>query len=287
MRCLVLDLPVMKDPRSPAAYDTGAHLKFADPGPANTIAAPGSAYGSLSTLFYDADKPRAAEPEVAWYRARLPRNAGALLEAMAGSGRLLLPLTEDGFRVHGVDLSEPMLASCASRLKAAGRDAQLFRQDVAALNLPFRYGAAFIAAGSFQLLTGHSAARDALAGIRAHLVEPALLFLDLFVPDAALRPPGASVVEVRHAVLPDGSQIVLRSETTVDPERRRIRTESRYERRLAARIVAREDELLTLTWHTEEEIVAMLRGEGYRDVRIEPPAWPRELGRHFAVSARA
>jgi hypothetical protein len=225
--------------------------------------------------------------EVAWYRARLPRDAGALLEAMAGSGRLLLPLTDEGFRVHGVDVSEPMLASCATRLRAAGRDVQLFRQDIVTLNLPFRYGAAFVAAGSFQLLTGRAAARDALARLRAHLIEPALLLLDLFVPDAALHPPGAPVVEVSSVALSDGSQIVHRSETTTDPERRRIRTESRYERRLAGRIVAREDELLTLTWHTEQEMVAMLRGEGYRDIRIEPPAWPREQGRHFAVSARA
>jgi hypothetical protein len=259
----------------------------ADARPAALTTALGPAYGPLSTQFYDAETPRATEREVAWYRERLPRDAGALLEAMAGSGRLLLPLTEEGFRVHGVDVSEPMLASCAARLEDAGRDAQLFRQDIAALNLPFRYGAAFVAAGSFQLLTGRADARDALARLRAHLIDPAVLLLDLFVPDAALHPPGAPVVEVSAVALPDGSQIVHRCETTTDPERRRIRTESRYERRLAGRIVAREDELLALTWHTEQEIVAMLRGEGYRDVRIEPPAWPRSEGRYFAVSARA
>ena len=258
-----------------------------DPRPATPAAARVSAYGPLSTLYYDAATPRAAETELAWYRERLPRDAGALLEAMAGSGRLLLPLSEEGFRVHGVDVSEQMLASCAARLASAGRDAQLFRQDIVALNLPFRYSAAFVAAGSFQLLTGHAAARDALARLRAHLVEPAMLLLDLFVPDAALHPPGAPVVEVSNIMLSDGSQIVRRSETTTDPERRRIRTESRYERRLAGRIVTREDELLTLTWHTEQEMVAMLRGEGYRDIRIEPPACPREQGRYYAVSARA
>lgn len=259
----------------------------ADPGPAPPTALRGSAYGPLSTLFYDGETPRATETEVAWYRKRLPRDAGALLEAMVGSGRLLLPLTEEGFRVHGVDASESMLASCAVRLGAAGRDAQLFRQDIAALNLPFRYGAAFVAAASFQLLTGRTAARDALARLRAHLIEPAVLLLDLFVPGAALHPPGAPVVEVSTVALADGSQIVHRSETTIDPERRRIRAESRYERRVAGRIVAREDEVLTQTWHTEEEIVSMLRSEGYRDIRIEPPAWPRDQGRYFAVSARA
>ncbi|MEO8738344.1 MAG: class I SAM-dependent methyltransferase [Casimicrobiaceae bacterium] len=245
-----------------------------------------SAYGPLSTLFYDAAYPRAAEAEVAWYRTRLPRGSGPVLEAMAGSGRLLLPLTEEGFNVHGVDQSEAMLASCGARLEAVGRDARLFRQDLALLNLPSRYGAAFIAAGSFQLLTAREAATDALICLRAHLVGPAVLLLDLFVPDAAQHPPGAPVVEVSSVILPDASQIVHRAEATTDPERRRTHYTSRYERRVGGGIVAREDESVAFTWYAEDEIVALLRSASYRDVRIEPPAWPREHGRHFAVSAR-
>jgi SAM-dependent methyltransferase len=248
--------------------------------------APASAYGPLATLFYDAAYPRAAESEVAWYRARLPRDAGAVLEAMAGSGRLLLPLTEEGFNVHGVDRSEAMLASCAARLAAVGREARLFRQNLATLNLPSRYAAAFIAASSFQLLSAREAAADALACLRAHLVGPGVLLLDLFVPDAAQHPPGAPVVEVSSAALPDASQIVCRAETTTDPQRRRMQTVSRYEQRLDGRIVAREDDAVSLTWYAEDEIAALLCAAGYGEVRIEPPAWPREGGRHFAVSAQ-
>ena len=246
-----------------------------------------SAYGTLCTLFYDADKPRASAEELAWYRARLPCDGGPMLEAMTGSGRLLLPLTEDGYRVHGVDTSEAMLASCARRLQEAGREAHLFRQNIAALNLPFRYGAAFVAAGSLQLLTAPEAVREALGRIRAHLIEPAVLLLDLFVPEAASHPPGAPVVEFRSVGLPDGSQVVHRSETTSDPERRRIAIASRYERRLAGQIVAREDEHLEYTWYAEEEIFSLLQRAGYGDVRIEPPAWPREAGHYFGVTARA
>ena len=257
----------------------------ARPAPRSHVGPP--AYGPLCTLFYDADKPRATEDELAWFRARLPRDGGPILEAMAGSGRLLIPLAEEGFRMHGVDSSEAMLASCEARLRDAGREARLFRQSIAALNIPFRYGATIIAAGSLQLLPAPEAVRAALARIRAHLIEPALLLLDLFVPEAALHPPGAPVVEFRSVTLPDGSQVVLRSETTCDPERRRIHTASRYERRVAGQIVARDDEQIEYTWHAEEEILSLLRAAGYGDVRIEAPAWPRESGRYFGVSARA
>jgi len=158
---------------------------------------------------------------------------------------------------------------------------------VVALNLPFRYAAAFIADGSFQLLTDAAAALDALLRIRAHLVEPGLLLLDLFVPTAAAHPPGAAIVEVRTAAPAEGLPIALRSETLLDVEHRRMDVTNRYERRDKTAIVAREDETRALTWYTEDEAVTLLVDAGYRNVRIEPAACARDDGRRFAVSAKA
>jgi hypothetical protein len=245
-----------------------------------------AAYGTLSALFYDIDKPRQGDDEVVWYLERLPAGS-TVLEAMAGSGRLLLPLVLRGLRVHGVDRSPAMLARCTQKLRAAGCEPHLFRQDLEALNLPFRYAAVFIAAGSFQLLTEARAVRDALRRLRAHLVAPAVLLLDLFVPDAALHPPGAPRVEVRNVELADGSQLVLRSETRCEPGQRYIAVTSRYERRRGNIIEAREDECLEYTWYDEAQITALLRDTGYSGITIEPPAWPRPGGRHFGVRAKA
>ena len=77
-----------------------------------------ASYGPLCTLFYDADKPVAPDAEVTWYAQRLPRDQGPLLELMCGSGRLLVPLAARGLKLHGVDSSAAMLASCEAR---AGR----------------------------------------------------------------------------------------------------------------------------------------------------------------------
>jgi SAM-dependent methyltransferase len=245
------------------------------------------AYGPLGTLFHEAHAPAAAEAEIDWYATRLPRDAGPLLEVMVGTGRLLVPLLERGLPVHGVDASEARLASCRVRLRDRGRETELFRQNVVALNLPFRYAAAFIADGSFQLLTDAAAALDALLRIRAHLVEPGLLLLDLFVPAAAAHPPGAAIVEVRTAAPAEGLPIALRSETLLDVEHRRMDVTNRYERRDKTAIVAREDETRALTWYTEDEAVTLLVDAGYRDVRIEPAACARDDGQHFAVIAKA
>lgn len=246
-----------------------------------------SAHGTLGTLFYDAVRPRASNTEVAWYAARLPRDAGPVLDAMAGSGRLLVPLLEAGIQVHGVDSSEAMLASCEKRLAAAGRTTRLYRQSVAALNLPARYAAVFIAAGGFQLLADPIMALDALLRIRAHLIDPGLLLLDLFVPTQAEHPPGAPIVEVRTVTPHEGVQIGLRSETSLDVDRHRIDVKARYERRDRSAITAREDETRALTWYSEDEAVTLVRDAGYRELSTEPLAWAGEGGRHFALAAKA
>ena len=246
-------------------------------------------YGALCALFYDADKPQAPDAEVAWYASRLPRDAGPLLEPMCGSGRLLLPLLRQGFGIHGVDTSAAMLAQCEARLAAAGLTAPLFRQDIAVLNLPFRYAAAFVAAGSLQLLAGQGGAQAALERIRAHLVPPGVLLLDLFVPGGAVHPPGAPVVEVRTVTLADASRIVLRSETFVDVDSRRLEMRCRYERRAGTTHLAHEDEVIDLTWYEEDDIVALLRDAGYHDIAVEPsPLSAASDGdeRRFAVTAR-
>jgi SAM-dependent methyltransferase len=253
---------------------------------APTAPAPGD--GTLRAAFETASTVRAHAAETAWYVSRLPRDSGTLLDAMAGSGGLLIPLLEAGFNVHGADASEAALSRCSARLMAVGRSTQLFRQSITALNLPFRYGAAFIAAGAFQSLTGRVAALDALLRIRAHLIDPGLLLLDLFVPDEAIHPPGAPVVELSTLVLADGSQIARRAESVIDMVRRRSIVRSRFEQRDRTGVLAREDDVREITWYAEAEIAALVGDAGYHDVRFEALPWrDGTRARHFAVSARS
>ena len=245
------------------------------------------AYGPLSTQFHDADRPRADASELSWYDARLPRDAGPVLDAMCGSGRLLVPLAQRGLHVHGVDTSASMLAACRARLADAALDAPLFRQNVAELNVPFRYGAVFLGAGSFQHLADETSARSALARIKAHLVPPAVLLLDLSIPDAALHPPAAPLVEVRAVRLDDGTRITLRSETVVNGYAHQLTRAMRYERRERGGAIAREDESLTVTWYDEDRIRALLEAAAFDEITIEPAARASESGHAFGVRACA
>ena len=246
-----------------------------------------SSYGPLCTLFYDADKPAVPDAELAWYARHLPKDAGPLLELMCGSGRLLVPLAVDGYKLHGVDASAAMLASCEARLAAHDIVAPLFRQDLTQLNVPFRYSAAFVAAGSFQLITEAGAPLLALQRVRAHLIDPGLLLMDMFVPSESAQRLGAPLVEVRTVKLADGTQIALRSESTVWADARISRTEYRYAHRRGATLLAEEHETISLTWYSPDDITSLLTDAGFHDVTIDAPPMHDGDETAYSVIARA
>jgi len=244
------------------------------------------AFGPLSTEFHAVLDRGDPHVEIDWYASRLPIDRGPVLEALCGHGRMLVPLLARGFHVHGVDRSAAMIAACEARVQAAGESTTLFRQDASELNLPCRYAAAYVSGGSFQLLAAPLAARTALARLRAHLVPPAMLLLDLAVPDVALHPPAAPLVEIRTASL-DGARITLRTETLVDTDARRIEVASRYEKRGPSGAMEREDGSHARTWYEESDIAALLADSGFVDIAIEPSARPSADERRFAVRCRA
>ena len=68
------------------------------------------------------------------------------------------------------------------------------------------------------MLTDPVAAQKALERIRAHLVDPGLLLMDLYVPAESVHPPGAPVVQVQTITLryPDGPHDV--ESLAIDPD---------------------------------------------------------------------
>jgi SAM-dependent methyltransferase len=247
-----------------------------------TMAAP----GVLGAWFEDAARPPVHDDELAWYATRLPRDRGNVLDALCGSGRLLVPLLRAGYTMHGIDPSAAMLDACSARLAASHLDATLVRQPLDEINLPFRYAAAFVAAGAFQRIVDPVAARAALARLRAHLVPPGVLLLDLFVPSIGAQRLGAALVEVRTTQLPDGSRIALRSETTTYSDERITRTHNRYVHRRGTARLAEETQSTAITWYPREEIAEIVHEAGFAHVEVVPPPRPHHDVETYAVMAR-
>lgn len=267
------------------------------------MAAP--AFGPLSALFRDTERPCAVEAEVAWYAQRIGTEALAL-DAMCGWGRLLAPLTVRGCKVHGVDASAAMLARCDANTANALADptvrprpaadagpasagtiaATTFRQDIVDLNLPFRYGVAFIADGAFQLLTDPTLAAAALARLRAHLVAPGVLYVACRVPPVSVQRLGAPLVEVRTVNVRDGTRITLRSESTWTEDAHMANAAHRYSHRRGAQPLAEEHERIAATWYSRDEGVALVQAAGFTTVAVETGPECADEGDAFVVVAR-
>lgn len=174
--------------------------------------------GPLHALFADATVVPPEASELAWYRQQFPADAGLVLDVACGIGRVLVPLAAQGQKVHGVDASEALLERCTARLAACGAQAPTFRQPLPQLNLPFRYGGAYVADGALQAFTDPATMHAVLERIRAHLVAPGTLVIDCRIPPQAQQRLAAPLVEVRTARLADGSQIALRAETAWTPQ---------------------------------------------------------------------
>ena len=248
----------------------------------------GATVGPLATAFFDSVHPRAADDEAAWYAQRIGDPATLVLDAMCGAGRMLVPLVARGMKVHGADGSPSMIARCEQKLAAQSLAATLFRQDAPALNVPFRYGAAFIAGSAFDAIVDPAEAASALERIRAHLVAPGTLIVACHVPSTSLQRLAAPLVEVRTAKLDDGSQLALRSETVWTEGARAMRSQRRYSQRKGTQRLAEEKETVRGTWYAPADILELARAAGFGNARTEAVPSPSDYeGEAFALIAAA
>lgn len=113
------------------------------------------------------------------------RTGGPILEAMCGSGRVLLPLAEAGHTVVGLDISPAMADLARSKMEAAGVSERTRVEvgDICSVQFPERFALAIIAMNSFMHLPTSEDQHAALANIYAHLQPDGLLLIDLFNPD--------------------------------------------------------------------------------------------------------
>jgi SAM-dependent methyltransferase len=86
-----------------------------------------------------------APNDVPFYKGKIPSPAVHVLELGCGTGRVLLALAECCDYIHGIDLSDAMLAICQQKLQQAGipsRKAKVEVGDITGFALerfPIRY----------------------------------------------------------------------------------------------------------------------------------------------------
>lgn len=224
-------------------------------------------YGPLSTEFYDLNKPYAPRDEVMTYKS-LIKDSDLVLEAMCGSGRLLIPLLKEGVQVHGVDNSAAMLASCRSRAVEQSVNPILWNADIATMQLPHQYNVIIVAFGSFQLLHPRATAYTVLDTLKEHLQPGGILVMDLFIPWNALCVIETQEYESREVTTQAGEEIALKTSLTSNRIEQFFTGKNSYEKRAQDGTLYTEDEDILVCWYYRYEIELIVANHGFTTIHV-------------------
>jgi SAM-dependent methyltransferase len=116
---------------------------------------------------------------------------GSALELGIGTGRIALPLAQRGIRVHGIDLSEAMVA----RLRAKPGSDQIVVTigDFATTTVEGRFSVAYLVFNTIMNLTSQDEQVACFQNVAAHLQPGGCFVIEVGIPDLQRLPPGETV----------------------------------------------------------------------------------------------
>jgi SAM-dependent methyltransferase len=253
-------------------------------------------YEDSSSLFvraYDVFYCQPSPPivgDVEFYRELAKEAASPVLELACGTGRIAVPLAEQGIEITGVEISEGMLELARRKREAlpevARRRVDLIAGDMCELELNRQFGLVFVAFRSFQHLLTAELQRKALAIIRRHLARGGRLVLHLFDPRLDLLIEGAADLP-RLQGLDPSTQCTYSGEvaqTSFDHVAQVRRDLWQYTvRSQAGQVVEQATREMALRWTYRWELHYLLTLSGflveaeYSDFAGLPPAYGKEL----------
>jgi SAM-dependent methyltransferase len=116
---------------------------------------------------------------------------GAALELGIGTGRIALPLARRGVRVHGIDLSEAMVARL--RAKPGAERIGVTIGDFATTAVDGRFSLAYLVFNTIGNLTTQDEQVACFQNVAAHLEPGGCFVIEVGVPSLQRLPPGETV----------------------------------------------------------------------------------------------
>jgi SAM-dependent methyltransferase len=113
---------------------------------------------------------------------------GAALELGIGTGRIALPLARRGVRVHGIDLSEAMVAKLRAKPDADQIDITI--GDFATTRVEGTFALAFLVVNTIMNLTTQDEQVACFRNVAAHLGPGGCFVIEVMVPRLRRLPPG-------------------------------------------------------------------------------------------------
>ena len=117
-----------------------------------------------------------------FYVRQIERYGEPVLELACGSGRLTIPLTEKGFNVKGLDISDEMMNLAKEKAQRRNIELDLVKGDMTDFDLGEKFKLIFIPAQSLTHLYEVSAVEKCFACVRKNLADNGRFLIELFNP---------------------------------------------------------------------------------------------------------
>ena len=118
-------------------------------------------------------------------------SGGPALELGIGTGRIAVPLAKRGIRVHGIDLSEAMVAQL--RRKPGADRIGVTIGDFATATVEERFSVAYLVFNTIMNLTSQDEQVACFRNVAAHLRPGGCFVIEVGIPDLQRLPPGETV----------------------------------------------------------------------------------------------
>jgi SAM-dependent methyltransferase len=146
-----------------------------------------AAYDEIGNRMFDA----AVVGPTVDFLARLAAG-GRALELGIGTGRIALPLAARGIEVHGIDLSNAMVARL--KVKPGGEGIGVTIGDFATARAPGTFRLAYLVFNTIMNLTAQAAQVAAFRNVASHLEPGGCFVIEVGIPDLRRLPPGERYV---------------------------------------------------------------------------------------------
>ena len=154
--------------------------------------------------------------DIPFYLSQVRKYGEPVLELACGTGRITIPLAEQGIQIAGLDISDSMLAQAKKKTTEKGLNIEWIKSDFRDFNLDKKFNLIFLPFNTVAHLHDLKSIESCFSCVKRHLTDQGRFIIDIFNPslDILIRDPSKRY-PVSEYPDPDGKGYVVITENNV------------------------------------------------------------------------
>lgn len=154
--------------------------------------------------------------DIHFYLRQIKKYGEPVLELACGTGRITIPIAEQGIKIRGLDISEPMLSHAKRKSAVKGVDVEWVKADCRDFKLDRKFNLIFFPFNSIAHLHDLESIESCFSCVKMHLKNEGMFAIDMFNPrlDILTRDPSKRYPVAEYPD-PDGKGTVVITENNI------------------------------------------------------------------------